>query len=153
MPKNSQNRKMYDSQPFVGFPNLRLETTGSARESHHSIFFTNICNRYKYHLSGHCACGKFSQNNIPGCTIVLRDNHSLLGAVLQCPWFCFGSGSILAVFLRSSGAPAISWCLTLDFIGVLQWLQAVLRDIDCPAPPRQAPHNADEWTRGPAKSN
>lgn len=66
---------------------------------------------------------------------------------------CFGIGSILAVSLGSSGAPAISWCLTLDFIGLLQWLQAVLRDIDCPAPPRQAPHNADEWTRGPAKSN
>lgn len=66
---------------------------------------------------------------------------------------CFGRGNVLVVFLRCFGAPAISWCLTLDFIGVLQWLQAVLRDIDCPAPPRPAPHNADEWTRGPAKSN
>lgn len=46
-----------------------------------------------------------------------------------------------------------SWCLTLQSTAMLQWLWPVLGDIDCSAPHRWAPHNADEWTPAPAKSN
>lgn len=137
-----------------GRPNLRepvIYTTLMRSFLHFSL--QNIANWPSYDLSGPWSEDIFGQNNHCMCNCVLMDHPSPLRAVLQCPWFALGMGSILAVFLRSSGAPAISWCLTLDFIGVLQWLQAVLRDIDCPAPPRQAQHNADEWTCGPAKSN
>lgn len=107
---------------------------------------------HRYYPSGPWNHDYLDQNNSLWFNSSRGPSHSF-GCCVAVSLVLYGSGSILAVFLRSSGAPAISWCLTLDFIGVLQWLQTVLRDIDCPAPPRQAPHNADEWTCGPAKSN
>lgn len=55
--------------------------------------YLSISHRHPCHLSVPWFHDNFGEDNSLTSNSVLRDHHSPLGVVLQCPWFALGVGA------------------------------------------------------------